>query len=590
MDMLYFFVLLGIKLSNSSGLSSMITTAYWPEADSAGNLRREIANRTSVREILGFDGFTVFEQAPGQENLIYKFDNSGSEEITFSYIRSAKYETDAVAESLLEGKDLFYQGTYDYEEFDLPSDGSEWYGSKGLAKGALELHDTGQTFSDLLESKQGIVPNPDKVTKQSYEDYKNSDVEVGEGVFLLENEDLDRIGISEDHTLLRPAYRNSEISKYHIDYPNDLHLLYITSNVDIDQYPQIKKHLKRYKSKLDDRREVEEGKISWYSLQWPRDPQLFKNPKIVYSNWGNDWQPYAVEDQGYYERRDITLLKPKKADVDLHRLTALLNSRLSEYWQSEKRSRTGYTTQGSLDEMPIPTDLPDSLSQKAKVLRNQKEARTFLKNEILAVADQLKRAERSLETILENDRQKRRTGNRNQTWSKEVTFYPDQDNDDLTEEFEDFSVDVDSDEPKLVIKGLDGQREVEVYVVLFRSRELLQLAYLAIEELLDSRSHVNTLQDILTKTEIPIVGGGTARKTPNIVKDAVKSFEEWQSNEDEVDLPPDISLIDKIVNQELAKVDSLVFDAYDLDRSDAVTVLDALEIRNSQKSKIMSQF
>lgn len=590
MDMLYFFVLLGVKLSNSSGLSSMITTAYWPEADSAGNLRREIANRTSVEEILGFDGFTVFEQAPGQENLVYKFNNSGSEEITFSYLRSAKYETDAVAESLLEGKDLFYQGTYDYEEFDLPSDGSEWYGLKGLAKGALELPDTGQTFSDLLESKQGIVPNPDKVTKQSYEDYENDDVEIDEGVFLLKSKDLDRIGISENHTLLKPAYRNSDIYKYHIDYSEDLHLLYITSDVDIDQYPLIKNHLKRYKSKLDDRREVEEGKISWYSLQWPRDSQLFQNPKIVYSNWGNDWQPYAVEDQEYYERRDITLLKPKKSDIDLHRLTALLNSRLSEYWQSEKRSRSGYTTQGSLDEMPIPTDLPDSLSSKAKVLRKQKEARAVLKNEILAVADQLKKADQTLETIFDNDRQKRQAGNRNQTWSKEVSFYPDQDNDNLTEEFEDFAIDVCSDEPRLVIKGLDGQREIEVYEVLFRSRELLQLVYLEIEELLDSRSHVNTLQDILTKAEIPIIGAGTAQKTPNIVKDAVESFEEWQANEGRISLSPDITLIDEKVNQELAKVDALIFDAYDLDRSDAATVLDALEVRNSQKSKIMSQF
>jgi hypothetical protein len=167
MDMLYFFILLGIKLTNSSGASSMITTAYWPEADSAKNLRREIASRTSVREILEFDGFTVFDQAPGQENLIYKFENSGSDHITFSYIRSDGYKKDAVAESLLGKKDLFHQKSYEYDEFDLPSDGSEWYGIKGLAKGALELPSTGQKFSDLLESKQGIVPNPDKVTKQS---------------------------------------------------------------------------------------------------------------------------------------------------------------------------------------------------------------------------------------------------------------------------------------------------------------------------------------------------------------------------------------------------------------------------------------
>jgi type II restriction/modification system DNA methylase subunit YeeA len=354
MDILYFFVVLGIKLTNESGSSSMITTSYWPEADSAGNLRNEITNRTDVSEIIEFSEYTVFEEAPGQQNLIYKFDNSGSEEITFSYIRSAEYESDAVAESLLNEKDLFYQETYNYNEFELPTDGSEWYGIKGLAKGALELPNTGQKLSEFVESKQGIVPNPDRVTSQSYEEYENEDVDIGEGVFLLDDDDLDRIGIDDDHELLKPAYSNSNISRYNISYPDNLYILYIKSSVDIDQYPQIKKHLNRYRSKLDDRREVKDGSIRWYSLQWPRNSQLFQTPKIVYSNWGNDWQPYAIEKKGYYERRDITLLKPVHSNVDLQRLTAILNSKLSEYWQTEQRSRAGYTTQESLDSMPVP--------------------------------------------------------------------------------------------------------------------------------------------------------------------------------------------------------------------------------------------
>lgn len=70
----------------------------------------------------------------------------------------------------------------------------------------------------------------------------------------------------------------------------------------------------------------------------------------------------------------------------------------------------------------------------------------------------------------------------------------------------------------------------------------------------------------------------------------VESFEEWHANEDRIDLSSDITLIDKKVSQELAKVDAIVFDAYDLDRSDAVTVLDALEIKNSQKTNIMRHF
>jgi len=585
MDMLYFFVTLGHKLGNETAVSSMITTEYWPEADSARSLRREILRHTNVEMLLGFNGYTVFPEAPGQNNLIYKFRNNDVEDITFSYLKSSRFSTPEVAESLTNEMDLFYTQSYSAEEFEFPDEGGEWYGLRGLAKGTVDLPSLGRTFEDVLESSQGVIPNPDTVTKRSFGDYDNPDVEVDEGVFLLTEDDLDRIGIDADHELLRPAYRNSDIHRYFIDYPDNLYLLYTTSNIDIDQHPLIRDHLQRYRSKLDARREVESGKIEWYCLQWPRSPELFETPKIVYSNWGNDWQPYAVEDNGYYERRDITVLKPKDESTDLYALTALLNSSLSEYWQTEERSRAGYTTHSSLDEFPIPSSIPDTLSESAKRLNEYQTARHRLINCFENSAAQLKESDRSFETILSNDRQKRQAGNIDETWSTQVSFYPSQEPDELTKEFSQFLVEAEVEDPALTIYGSEAGHEVELFKIEFKSRSLLQLVYVEIDRLLDSRSHVDTLEDILQKTDIPIIGGEVVEQTQNIVADAIVSYQQAVGDFDHISIVTDVAVIDNAIIEESAKVDSTVFELYDIDREDIRTILDSIGVSSKQKSQ-----
>jgi adenine-specific DNA-methyltransferase len=50
---------------------------------------------------------------------------------------------------------------------------------------------------------------------------------------------------------------------------------------DIDNIPNIIKHLAKFKPILEARRENIKGIIKFFQLQWPREESIFKNKKIM---------------------------------------------------------------------------------------------------------------------------------------------------------------------------------------------------------------------------------------------------------------------------------------------------------------------
>ncbi len=74
---------------------------------------------------------------------------------------------------------------------------------------------------------------------------------LGEGIFVLSNDELSSLKLSpEERKLIRPFYTSEQINRYNINPKNSFWIIYTDSKVakKIDSYPEIKKHLSRYKS------------------------------------------------------------------------------------------------------------------------------------------------------------------------------------------------------------------------------------------------------------------------------------------------------------------------------------------------------
>lgn len=70
MDVLYWFLILGVSKLRVGGRFAFITTEYWLRADGAKPLRSYLAARCQIDRILIFGGLRLFPDAPGQHSLI----------------------------------------------------------------------------------------------------------------------------------------------------------------------------------------------------------------------------------------------------------------------------------------------------------------------------------------------------------------------------------------------------------------------------------------------------------------------------------------------------------------------------------------
>lgn len=73
MDYFYFFFHLSFNLLTDKGISTFITTNYYPTALGARRLRADIKDRTSFITLFNLGELRLFENAPGQHNMISSF-------------------------------------------------------------------------------------------------------------------------------------------------------------------------------------------------------------------------------------------------------------------------------------------------------------------------------------------------------------------------------------------------------------------------------------------------------------------------------------------------------------------------------------
>jgi hypothetical protein len=121
----------------------------------------------------------------------------------------------------------------------------------------------------------------------------------------------------------------------------DRRIIYLDSESDISKCPHTVKWLNSFKEKLLKRRECRQGKIPWYSLQWPRvKGQLDKSPKIVVQATRNPRLKTrlvaTIDETGIYGTQGLNFIVGKGKSSFTYFLLGLLNSTLFNYLYATK--------------------------------------------------------------------------------------------------------------------------------------------------------------------------------------------------------------------------------------------------------------
>jgi len=352
MDLWYLFGCKSIDLLKRKGNTTFIATNNWVTNEGASKFRNKVLQNTIIKQFLDFRDFMIFESASIQ-TMVYLLVKDKKEKyvVDFRRIGTEKSKKEDANELLLK------EGSHEYFNLELiPNELLDKRISfvKNENDNVLNLIFLKRNFEldKTKEIAQGIVPNPDIVNSRNIQKLSNSNVSVGEGVFVVPIDYFKDLSNAEQN-YVKPLFEPYLVDKYKI-LNNDKKIIYISKADYKEDAPTLVEHLKRFKPIMDDRRENKNGRLKFYHLHWPRVHSFFSQGAKILSVRKCSKPTFIYTEKEAYVMMSFNVIKTKR--INQKYLTALLNSTLIAFWLKNKGKMQGKSYQvdkGPLLEIPI---------------------------------------------------------------------------------------------------------------------------------------------------------------------------------------------------------------------------------------------
>jgi hypothetical protein len=352
MDLWHYFAHRAIDLLKPGGRLAFVVSGYWSGARSAGLLVKRLREETVFEELHLLGNAAIFPGVSGRH-------------MTFQ-VRKGAYATpcliheDGTTRSA-SASELFARGRL------VTTPASE------LSK-TREAHGT---LGDRFDVRQGIAENPPRIarTHLTNANEASSPWKLREGVFVLSLDEIAAIPWNEaERRLFRPYITPAEVGRFRAPEVSGTTLLYLHRHTTptLDGLPHIAAHLSRFRPLLERRREVENGRIAWWHLHWPREERLFLEPRILAVQMVREPR-FCVAIAPTFVGFSVNVIRPAmRFEQDsacnvidrgqqlagLHALCGLLNSSFARDWFQRHAKQRGVNLDISgtlLKEFPLPT-------------------------------------------------------------------------------------------------------------------------------------------------------------------------------------------------------------------------------------------
>ncbi len=343
MDLFYYFIYRGIKILKDNGILIYLTTNYFVTADGAKKLRNFLYENGNFIKIVNFNTNKIFKAAAGQHSMIFTY--SKKDENTTKIINLNKKVSIETKEDLLKNE---FVGEFYYEIFK-----KKLYSNNGTIRIFINNYhysiiekieiQSNLRISDCFNVNQGFISGADKVSKNSinkkisYEIIKKYNINIDDSIFVLDENEIERF---KDRKYLKKLYKNSDVMKFSVKGNTDKYVLYVDDCINPDN--ELINHLTPFMEILKSRREVKNNIRKWYSLQWPRDEEIFNREKIV-APQRNRSNVFGYSNGAFYGSADIYYITAKETffNYDLKILLGLINSKLFYLYLSNIGKKKG---------------------------------------------------------------------------------------------------------------------------------------------------------------------------------------------------------------------------------------------------------
>ena len=345
MDIWYMFACYGIDLLKPNGYLSFIATNNWVTSAGASCLRDKIIRETRILNMLDFNAVLVFDEASIQTMIMhFKKDSTCDEyEAKFSILSSNASVQDAklLLNTISAPNIISFSPIINRDKL-----AGKFLKFSVNDKTLSKIEDSGNFHLTENEIAQGIVFPQDCLNSKNQK--KLGHHQVGDGIFVLSDSELESLLLSvSELQLIKPYYTSSEINYYYtLPNSNRLWLIYTDSSFknesSLINYPQIKAHLDQFVSIFtSDNRP--------YGLHRARNIDFFQGKKIVCQRKCALYPTFSYSDGDCFVSQTFNIIKTVRLNIKY--LTGLLNSKLVEFWLRNKGKMQGANFQ--LDKEPL---------------------------------------------------------------------------------------------------------------------------------------------------------------------------------------------------------------------------------------------
>lgn len=346
MDIWYLFACNGLDLLNDDGILCFIATNNWVTSYGASKLRDKVIKETRICNIVDFGAIMMFESASIQTMIMMFQKDKMSDDYSFDYRKLTTYkatEKEAIA--------ILNKTANDAEYYRPIIRRVNFYGKNITFCKSSDILKKITNYSHLIyltnkEIAQGIVFPQDTLNKKNQR-ILGSDFYVNQGIFVLNNSELDALSLNTNEmSLIKPYYTNENINKYYVQRNNKYWTIYTDSSFkdpnSLNKYPNIKAHLDRFLP-------IFTSDNKPYGLHRARENRFFVNNKIIAVRKSVGHPIFSYCDFECYLSQTFNMIQTNR--VNLKYLTGLLNSKLIEFWLKNKGKMQGANYQ--LDKEPL---------------------------------------------------------------------------------------------------------------------------------------------------------------------------------------------------------------------------------------------
>ncbi|TWU12244.1 Modification methylase PaeR7I [Symmachiella macrocystis] len=335
MDLWYYFLHRGLDLLRPGGTLSFIVNSYWTASRGAEKLIERLRQETTVDEVVLLGTRKIFDGVTGR-HLIVRLRKACSR----SSCRVISLENRACP-----FPDSSHELDVGIDTYELTQEDLYTSGGLTLARPLAHAHlfEGCRLLGEAYDTAQGMAENPPRVNRRLAQKLDGA-ANVGDGVFVLSDEEVAQLDFNAaERALLRPYFETATLDRYALPDQPSHQVLYLTRDTaaTLDEFSNVRRHLKKYRKVLEQRRETRQGQNAWWHLHWPRRQEIFAEPAVLSIQMGQVPR-FVLANRAAYVGFSVNLISARTPEApSLAALTGILNSSIAAAWFTRHAKQRG---------------------------------------------------------------------------------------------------------------------------------------------------------------------------------------------------------------------------------------------------------